>query len=95
MAFTFTNATIDILRSVEPHLEKIYPEELFGLWVKCIDKYAERVSDRGAYQDLAKYLRHILKYPNSKEKVTALIKSYKLLHIRRPALQEELNKIKV
>jgi len=104
------NMIDDLFRSVSAHhrqyhslydldeYEKyLYPEyepQLADMYEECLSDKIKQVSNRGRYKELAGYLKKLHKYGSGKEKAAALKQQWMQEYKRRPALMEELGKLK-
>lgn len=77
-----------------PHLIKIYPNELLDIIIPVFEKEGDKSEGRGQYKDLANKMKSIIKdYPKEKERILEVARKLKIKHPRRPAMQEELDKL--
>lgn len=104
------NMIDDLFRSVSTHHRKyhslydldeyekyLYPEyepQLADMYAECLSDEIKQVSNRGRYKELAGYLKKLHKYGSGKEKAVALKQQWMQEYKRRPALTEELGKLK-
>lgn len=86
------NPSADMLDSYSSHLKERYPQELTAMYERIIRKNLEMVGGRGVYQDACKMLRK-MKEMGAKEKVEDLVREFREMYRKRPALLEELGKV--
>ncbi|MEG0379197.1 MAG: hypothetical protein RR614_12030, partial [Eubacterium sp.] len=77
----------------EKHLMKLYPEPLLDKYEMELKTMAKQTSDRERYKEIVKILKRMQKYPDGPARVSKIVKEFKELYKRRPAMMEELNKI--
>ncbi len=104
------NMIDDLFRSVSAHHRKyhslleldayekyLYPEydrQIADMYEECLSDEIKRVSNRGQYKELTGYLKKLHKYDSGKEKAASLKQQWMQEYKRRPALMEELGKLK-
>lgn len=77
-----------------PHLIKIYPNELLDIIIPIIEKEGDKSDGRSQYKDLANKMKSIIKdYPQEKMRILEVAQKLKIKYPRRPAMQEELDKL--
>ncbi|GEO07055.1 hypothetical protein AAE02nite_47190 [Adhaeribacter aerolatus] len=80
--------------SYHNYLAPRYPAELLEIYLPALEQYGNKASDRRDYADLAARMKQVMKdIPAGKEKIIKLTQYLKEKYPRRPAMQEELNKI--
>ena len=84
----------EILR-LEADLRDLYPERVRDLMLKCADADMRRASTRKGYENVVGFLKRINRFPEGKEKASALAKAWRLRYPRRKAMMEELDKAKL
>ena len=82
------------LNAYEKYLCPKYEQQLADMYEKCLSDEIKQVSNRGRYKELAGYLKKLHKYGSGKEKAAALKQQWMQEYKRRPALMEELGKLK-
>ena len=85
------NLTIDQYESI---LNKKYQKEMLHLYEKANRAYMESNAGRTAYQTCCKYLKKMVKL-GGKQQAKILAEEWKNKYPRRPALQQELSKLKL
>ncbi|TXK36897.1 hypothetical protein FVR03_16530 [Pontibacter qinzhouensis] len=82
--------TLSYHKYLAPH----YPAELLKIYLPAFEKAGQEANGRGAYADLASKMKQVMKdIPEGKAKIQEIARSLKAQFPRRPAMQEELNKI--
>ena len=81
---------INLIDNYAIHLQKSYPAEILSLYDEGIKEYAKRTG-RGIYNEIAAYMKKMKKIKGGKEKVKALIKSFRGQYQNRKAMMEILN----
>lgn len=66
-------------------------EKLYVIWLR---QTADRASNRDEYKQVVILLQNLLKYPNGKDNVALLLREFREKFGRRPAMMEELKKVK-
>lgn len=85
---------VDTILMYHEFLAKRYPEEMTNLYVPAMAAEGDSASTRDHYASLASKMKRVMKdIPASQEKITALARYLKLKYPRRPAMQEELDKV--
>lgn len=84
------NGQISTLDRYEDVLKQRYPDEMREAYVRILEKQAELASDRKGYQELAKNLKKVRKYPSGSERAAQLAASWRTKYSRRRAMMEEL-----
>ncbi len=85
---------LEALNVVLPYLGKLYPKELLALYLPLLDSWGKRVSTRPDYANLANQMKLVKKeISGSGEAIDQLVIALKEQNPRRPAMQEELNKV--
>jgi hypothetical protein len=82
------------LDAYEKYLCPEYEQQIASMYEECLSDEVKLVSNRGQYKELAGYLKKLHKYDNGKEKAAALKQQWMQEYKRRPALMEELKKLK-
>ena len=86
---------LDTILRYQPHLIKKYPNELFAVYGPAIEAAGDYVNDREQYKSLANKMKIIIKdFPDKKESILEIAHKLKAKYPRRPAMIEELNKIR-
>jgi len=83
---------IYLMDQYESVLKKHFPEEVRDIYADYVERWAERTSDRKAYQGQVMYLKKIAKYPGGRELAGKIAAGWKLKYRRRPAMMDELMK---
>lgn len=77
-----------------PYLIKIYPNELLDIIIPVFEKEGDKCDGRSQYKDLANKMKSVIKdYPQDKERILEVAQKLKIKYPRRPAMQEELDKL--
>ena len=82
-----------ILEDTPKAVRNLYQDEFIKLYGNCARHHFQNASNRDAYQDGANMLRKLIEYGGKKE-ADVIIEEQKARRPRRPALIEELSKIK-
>ena len=83
---------LSILDRYEAALKKRYPDELLEAYARILMKEAAAVSNRKRYQELARYLKKLKRYPGGEERAARVAEDWRTRYSRRRAMMEELNK---
>ena len=81
---------LSILDRYEAALKKRYPGEMLEAYARILMKEAAAVSNRKQYQELARYLKKIKRYPGGAECAARLAEDWRIRYSRRRAMMEEL-----
>lgn len=85
---------LDTTLNYHAFLAPSYPAELLEIYLPAFAAYGQQANGRSAYADLARKMEKVMKdIPEGKEKIKAVARSLKEQFPRRPAMQEELNRI--
>ena len=84
--------SISTLDRYEAALKNRYPDEMLEAYAHILIKEAIAVSDRKRYQELARYLKKLKRYPGGTERAAQLAEDWRIRYSRRRAMMEELNK---
>ena len=84
--------SISILDRYEAALKNRYPDEMLEAYVHILTKEAAVVSNRKQYQELARYLKKLKRYPGGAERAAQLAEDWRTRYSRRRAMMEELKK---
>lgn len=77
-----------------PYLIKTHPNELLDIIIPVFEKEGDKCDGRSQYKDLANKMKSIIKdYPQEKERILEVARKLKIKYPRRPAMQEELDKL--
>ncbi len=82
-----------LLEDTPKAVRNLYQDEFIKLYGNCARQHFQNASNRDAYQDGANMLRKLIEYGGKKE-ADVIIEEQKARRPRRPALIEELSKIK-
>ncbi len=74
----------------EDALKKRYPDEMREAYARILAKEAAPVSDRKQYQELARYLKKLKRYPGGAKQAEHLAEDWRARYSRRRAMMEEL-----
>lgn len=83
------------MQKYEKVLKPIYPNELLKFFNKHIQLALLNSNSRKYYQGIVRQIKHLLSYPNGKQEVASLLQLLKNKYHNRPALLDELAKIKI
>lgn len=89
-AYKMSEYSVENYRSV---LERQFPKEICDIYERLIYKKLEQTPNRATYQAACRYLRRIKKLGNQGQ-MRSIIADLQERYKRRPALMDELNKIK-
>ncbi len=85
---------LDTLLNYHEHIFTAYADELLGLYLRALDKEAERATDRNAYHSVVYQMTKIAGNSKSyREAIQQKTKMFKQLYAKRPAFLEELSAI--
>lgn len=85
---------LSTILSYYSHLIKIYPNELLDILIPVLEKEGDKNEGRSQYRDLANKMKSIMNdFPNKKERIIAVVQKLRNKYPRRPAMQEEFNKL--
>ncbi len=88
------DARFDMLLRYEGIFLEHFPEDSEKLYVIWLRQTADRASNRDEYKQVVILLQNLLKYPNGKDNVALLLREFREKFGRRPAMMEELKKVK-
>jgi hypothetical protein len=77
------------------YLVKEYASELIPLYKNAINFAAQKASDRKGYHEVASYILKMAELPGGKESALNLKNEFIVKFNKRPALKDELNKLKI
>lgn len=76
-------------------LGREFPEEMTGLLLPALSRSADQASNRSGYASLVKTMKQVMKsVPRSRDKILELAQQLKAKYPRRPAMVDELNKLR-
>lgn len=85
---------LDRMLRYHEYLAKPYPEQMIELYVPAMAIEGDSASAREHYAALARKMKKVMKdIPASQEKIISLVHHLKQKYPRKPAMQEELNKV--
>jgi hypothetical protein len=84
--------SLSVIEQYESHIQQHFPEDLLDMYEEKISEHFEQAASRSDYSQGCHYL-HRMYQAGGKERVQALIRELRLTYPRRPALQDELNKL--
>ena len=82
------------LRAYEKRLAKIYPKQILEKYRDELNKLARHSGSRKHYQQLVSQLRRMQKVEGGKEAVKEIAAEWRQQYRNRPAMMEELGKLK-
>ena len=88
------DARFDMLLRYEEIFLEHFPEDSEKLYIIWLRQTADRASNRDEYKQVVILLQNLLKYPNGKDNVALLLREFREKFGRRPAMMEELKKVK-
>ncbi|GAB4185307.1 MAG: hypothetical protein Fur004_03170 [Thermoflexibacter sp.] len=95
LELTKHTGSFNALYRVHEHLVKRYPKEVLDMYMPTLRKKSEGLNGRREYQDFAQLLQKLKKdIPDGKQEIGNFIAELKVKYAKRPAMIEELNKIK-
>ena len=89
----FEKLKIAEIGKYERILRPEYDEQLLDLYENMIWKISEFAGGRSHYQEIVQFLKKMLPYPGGKDRVRAMLESWRFCYSNRPAMQEELSAI--
>lgn len=81
---------LSVLDRYESALKQRYPDAVLEAYVNTLEKEAAEVSGRKRYQELANYLKKLVRYPGGEGRIAQLTQDWRLRYRRRRAMMEEL-----
>ena len=84
----------DLLLRYEAVMLEYFPHEAENLYVAWLRQTASQASNRDDYKQVAALLQNLVKYPTGAEQAAALLRDLQTRYGRRPAMLEELAKVK-
>jgi hypothetical protein len=81
---------INEITKYEDSLRPQYDSELLDLYENLISKISEFAGGRSHYQEIVRFLRRMLSYPEGSSRVSKLLEKWRFTYSNRPAMQEEL-----
>lgn len=84
-----------ILFEHEEILKGIYPEELLNKYEQIVEKMALHAGGRSHYRNIVNHLNKMLKYPDGKTRVQDLILRWMKEYKKRPAMWDELSRVRI
>ncbi|MFP4090988.1 MAG: SWIM zinc finger domain-containing protein [Cyclobacteriaceae bacterium] len=84
--------SLSVIEQYQPYLQQHFPKELLDMYEEKISEHFDRASGRSDYSSGCYYLQQMSR-AGGKERVQALIRELRLAYPRRPALQDELDKL--
>lgn len=88
-----SNPTQYLLEQAPAEVRNVNKEEFILLYVRCIERHFKTASDRNSYRDGASMLKKLIEF-GGREDAQRIIKQQQERTPRRPALIDELSKIK-
>ena len=88
-----SNPTQYLLEEAPAEVRNVNKEEFILLYVRCIERHFKVASDRNSYRDGAVMLKKLIGF-GGREEAQRIIEQQKGRTPRRPALIDELSKIK-
>ncbi|WP_462421873.1 hypothetical protein [Salinicoccus sp. Marseille-QA3877] len=82
------------LETYENDLKDKYPVELLDMYEKIALLNMKHANERSMYRDVVKFTRNMFEYPDGRERVDKLVEYWKDQHKNRPAMFDELEKLK-
>lgn len=82
------------LETYENDLKDKYPVELLDLYEGIALENMKWANERSMYRDVVKFTRNMFEYPDGRERVDKLVEYWKDQHKNRPAMFDELEKLK-
>lgn len=95
MDFVVKSGSIYYVNEYEKDLKSIYPEELFAVYTKIVKGMAENTSDRKYYRKIVRILNRMVAYPDGSKKTSEIVQDMKKEYAKRPAMMDELKKVKI
>ena len=87
----FEKLKIAEIGKYETILRPEYDEQLLDIYEKMIWKMSEFAGGRSHYQEIVRLLKKMFPYPGGKDRVRAMLESWRFCYSNRPAMQEELS----
>lgn len=84
-----------VLFEHEEILKGNYPEELLNKYEEIVEKMALHTGGRSHYRNIVNHLNKMLKYPDGKTRVQDLILRWMKEYKKRPAMIDELSKVRI
>lgn len=85
---------LDMLLRYEAILLEHFPAITEMLYMTWLRQTADRASNRDEYKQVVALMQNLTKYPNGKENVALLLREFKERFGRRPAMLDEMKKVK-
>ena len=83
------------LTNYEKALRQAYPERVRDLLLKQLDQQMRQASTRSAYARVAQSMKRLYGYPEGRQKAAELAGAWRRDYPRRPAMLDELKKVKL
>lgn len=83
----------DVL-TYEPDLKDKYPDEMLDIYEKFARGRMKMANERRLYREIVEFTRGMLDYPDGRDRVDQLIEEWTVEYKHRPAMIEELEKLK-
>lgn len=94
LSYIKSNPTRYLLEDAPAEVRNISKKEFIYLYARCVESHFNRASDRNSYRDGASMLKNLIEY-GGREEAKSIIEQQKGRKPRRPALIDELSKIKM
>ena len=95
MSYVMNSPGLYALQEYERILEKEYPEQILVKYMDEVNKMAIYTSDRKRYAYLVSILRKMQNVKGGVELVERIVAEWKVKYKNRPAMMDELRKLKV
>ena len=86
---------LQMLEEYADYLKSDYAEKIVKIFCECLEESVKKVSSRGEYYELAKHLGFLCTIPDGYEIASDLRDKWLLTYKNKPALKDELNKLKL
>jgi len=83
-----------LLKNYDHFLFEKYPEDILKMYTVVCQKFAEQSNSRSNYQELATMMKYVQKFDGGRPIVAQLLINFKNIYKRRPAMVDELAKVK-
>jgi L-rhamnose mutarotase len=83
-----------LLKQYDQFLFGKYPEDILKMHTIVCQKFAEQSNSRSNYQELATMMKYVQKFDGGKQIVAQLLVNFRTIYKRRPAMMDELAKVK-
>lgn len=93
LAGVLESPSIYDLEEYEAMLRDEYSSELLGAYENLVQMEAESANRRSKYRKIASVLSHMRSFAGGAEAVNRIINKFRVKYKRRPAMQEELNRV--